>query len=111
MQSNSSNTISDLKADFEKIKPTLTNDAQLLFSMMFSLIEILLQKKMKTTSDNSNTPPSQDPFRNKDKKKKNKGGKKLVAKRDMLAARFRYHLILTKLYYTRPMNVVFVRSH
>jgi transposase len=71
MQDSNSQTLNDLRKDFERVSPQLTNEAKLLFSMMFRLIEVLilsLQKK-KATSRNSSLPPSQDPHRPKKSKK------------------------------------------
>jgi hypothetical protein len=74
-------TLNDLKVDFERLKPQLTNEAQFLFSMMFRLIEILITSlmKKKANSTNSHLPPSQDPHRKKKGKignKKKPGGQK-----------------------------------
>lgn len=71
MQDPNTQTLNDLKNDFERVSPQLTNEARLLFSMMFRLIEVLILSlsKKKATSRNSSLPPSQDPNRPKKPKK------------------------------------------
>lgn len=63
-------TLSDIKIDFERIRPQLSSEAQVLFSLMLQLIEALMASlpKPKATSSNSSLPPSQDPHRPKKKK-------------------------------------------
>lgn len=76
MQDSNSHTLSDLKKDFERVSLQLTNEAKLLFSMMFRLIEVLILSlpKNKAISRNSSLPQSQDPHR--PKKRKTPGDKK-----------------------------------
>jgi transposase len=72
MQDSNTQTLYDLKKDFERVRPQLTNEVKLLFSMMFRLIEVLILSlpKKKATSRNSSLPPSQDPHRTKKSRKK-----------------------------------------
>jgi len=66
-----SDPIEKVKAEFERLRPSLSLEAQSLFSLMLSLLEILVSKK-RPTSSNSHLPPSQDPHR----KRPRKGGKR-----------------------------------
>lgn len=76
MQKNTTQTISELKADFEKLRPQMTPEVQAFNTLLFKLFEVLILSlsKPKSTSANSHLPPSQDPHRPKKKKKTN--GKK-----------------------------------
>jgi transposase len=76
LQDSNTKMLSELKTDFERLRPQLAHEAQLLFSMMFRLIEVLILSlpKKKATSSNSGLPPSQDPHR--PKKKRSGSGKK-----------------------------------
>lgn len=76
MQNSNTQTLYDLKKDFERVRPQLTNEVKLLFSMMFRLIDSShpLPPQEKATSRNSSLPPSQDPQRT--KKSRKKGTKK-----------------------------------
>lgn len=76
MEDSNEKTLNNLKKDFESLRDQLSNEAQLLFSMMFRLIEVLINSlpKKKATSNNSHLPPSQDP--NRPKKEKHGSGKK-----------------------------------
>jgi len=64
-------TISELKLEFEKLCPQMTLEVRSLFSLLFKLFEVLLNSlpKKRGTSTTSDKPPSQDPFRKKRKKK------------------------------------------
>jgi transposase len=76
VEDSNAKTLNDLKKDFEGLRHQLSTEAQLLFSMMFRLIEVLINSlsKKRATSSNSHLPPSQDP--NRLKKEKNGNGRK-----------------------------------
>ena len=76
MEASTTQTLSDLKADFERLQVQMTPEVQAFNSLLFKLFEVLILSlpKNKATSRNSSLPPSQDPHR--PKKSKKKGAKK-----------------------------------
>ena len=69
MKNSTTHTLSEIKADFEKLSGQMTPEVRTLFSLLLKLFEVLLlsMPKKKATSANSNLPPSQDPHRPKGK--------------------------------------------
>jgi len=66
-------SLSGLRADFERLKSQMTPEVQALVSLLFSLFEVLISSMGKrANSSTSHMPPSQDPFRAKKKRPKGK---------------------------------------
>lgn len=78
MKDSTEQSLSGLRADFERLRPQMTPEVQALFSLLFNLFEILIRTMgKKANSSTSHMPPSQDPFRAKKKRRKGqrrKGG-------------------------------------
>jgi transposase len=76
MQDSNTQTLSELKADFERLRIQMTPEVQAFNSILFKLFEVLILSlpKKKPTSRNSSLAPSQDPHR--PKKRKTPGAKK-----------------------------------
>ena len=69
MKNTTTHTLSEIKADFERLSGQMTPEVRTLFSLTFKLFEVLILSlpKKKATSANSSLPPSQDPHRPKEK--------------------------------------------
>ncbi len=76
MQNSTTQSFSDLKIEFERLREQMSPEVQVFNTLLFKFFEILILSlpKKRATSANSSLPPSQDPHR--PKKKKHRTGKK-----------------------------------
>ena len=76
MQNSNTQTFSELKIEYERLREQMTPEVQMFNSLLFKLFEVLILSlpKKRATSANSSLSPSQDPHR--PKKKKPGNGKK-----------------------------------
>ena len=81
MENSNTQTFSELKIEFERLREQMSPEVQVFNSLLFKLFEVLISSlpKKKATSANSSLAPSQDPHRLKKKKarsNKKPGGQK-----------------------------------